>query len=57
MTKETIGSVALIGINRPEKKNAVNKETSYALLDAFRDFEENKNEKTAVLFGHGGSFA
>jgi len=42
-----------IGINRPEKRNAVNPETAQELVRAFHQFEEEKDTFVAVLHGTG----
>ncbi|GBN74194.1 putative enoyl-CoA hydratase, mitochondrial [Araneus ventricosus] len=46
----------LIGINRPEKRNAINDETAALLNDAFDKFENDDDAYAAVLFGKGGNF-
>ncbi|XP_055925706.1 enoyl-CoA hydratase EchA19-like isoform X2 [Argiope bruennichi] len=46
----------LIGINRPEKRNAINDETAALLNDAFDKFENDDEAYAAVLFGKGGNF-
>ncbi|XP_015903212.1 2,3-dehydroadipyl-CoA hydratase [Parasteatoda tepidariorum] len=46
----------LIGINRPEKRNAINTETSKQLIKAFELFEEDNDAYAAVLYGKGGNF-
>jgi len=53
---ETDGPVAIITINRPEVRNAVNRPTAEALAQAFREFENNPAVKAAVLTGAGGHF-
>lgn len=53
---ETTGAVVTIVINRPEKRNAVDRETANALRQAFTDFEQNDELKVAVLWGEGGNF-
>jgi enoyl-CoA hydratase len=53
---ETDGPVAIITINRPEVRNAVNRPTAEALAQAFREFENNPAAKAAVLTGAGGHF-
>ncbi|MCP4755564.1 MAG: crotonase/enoyl-CoA hydratase family protein [Proteobacteria bacterium] len=50
---ETIWTVVL---NRPESRNAVNRETADQLADAFRQFEGDDSALVAVLWGAGGSF-
>ena len=53
---ERIGSTFVVSINRPEKRNAVNRDTAEALAQAFRDFEADDTAKVAVLAGEGGTF-
>ncbi|TKV69230.1 crotonase/enoyl-CoA hydratase family protein [Marinobacter panjinensis] len=53
---ETNGAVITIVIDRPEKRNAVDRETANALRQAFTDFEKNDELKVAVLWGEGGNF-
>jgi enoyl-CoA hydratase/carnithine racemase len=36
---EVSGKVAIISINRPERRNAVNQETAGELLEAFEAFD------------------
>ncbi|MCC6556757.1 MAG: crotonase/enoyl-CoA hydratase family protein, partial [Polyangiaceae bacterium] len=53
---ETKGSVAIITIDRPEVRNAVDGPTASALADAFRRFEADGALSVAVLTGAGGCF-
>ncbi|CAG2117759.1 unnamed protein product, partial [Medioppia subpectinata] len=48
--------VTLIGINRPEVRNCVNRETARQLLRAIADFEADTTSAAAVLHGIGGTF-
>jgi enoyl-CoA hydratase len=50
------GSVTLIGIDRPERRNAVDGPTAAALADAFRAFDADDSATAAVLYGTGGTF-
>lgn len=50
------GPVAVVTINRPEVRNAVDGETSAALADAFRRFEADEACRAAVLTGADGAF-
>jgi enoyl-CoA hydratase len=61
MAAETVlthrdGPVTLIGINRPERRNAVDRPTAEALADAFRAFDADPDAAVAVLYGEGGTF-
>ena len=53
---ETVDRVAIIIINRPECKNAVDGETAHLLFDTFRDFDRNEELDVAILTGAEGSF-
>ena len=53
---EKKGPVTTIIINRPEVRNAVDKDTAQALADAFRSFENDSEAQVAVLTGAGGFF-
>lgn len=50
---EKAGSVLLIGINRPENRNAVNPATAKELYSAFKEFENDSDCHVAVLHGKG----
>lgn len=50
------GPVTVIGINRPEVRNAVDRATALALADAFRAFDADESAAVAVLHGEGGTF-
>ena len=48
--------VAVVTIERPEVRNAVDAATANALADAFRRFDEDEDALVAVLTGAGGAF-
>lgn len=48
--------VWLITIDRPQVKNAVDRETAVRLAEAFRSFEADPKARVAVLAGEGGTF-
>jgi enoyl-CoA hydratase len=50
------GAVAIVVINRPERRNAVDRATAGALADAFRAFSSDEALAVAVLTGAGGEF-
>jgi enoyl-CoA hydratase len=50
------GPVTVIAIDRPDRRNAVDRPTADALLDAFRRFDEDPSSSVAVLTGNGGTF-
>nr|CAD7433103.1 unnamed protein product [Timema monikensis] len=53
---EKLGPITTIGINRPNKRNCVNKQTAEQLSKAIRDFEDDKSVYAGVLHGKGGNF-
>ena len=53
---EYVGDIVTIGINRPQKRNAVDHSTAKELVRAFQDFESSKDAKVAVLHGTGVDF-
>ncbi len=53
---EKNGPVTTVIIDRPEVRNAVDRETARALADAFREFERDDSASVAVLYGDHGAF-
>ncbi|MEM4416501.1 MAG: enoyl-CoA hydratase [Nitrososphaerota archaeon] len=53
---EVSDGVAWITLNRPEKRNALNKELRAGLLQALREAENDSRVKVVVLRGAGGNF-
>jgi enoyl-CoA hydratase len=53
---EKKGCVTTVILNRPERRNAVDRPTAQALADAFRAFDSDSEASVAVLWGQGGSF-
>jgi enoyl-CoA hydratase len=53
---ERSGPVTTVIIDRPEVRNAVDRETAGALADAFRAFDADDSQAVAVLWGAGGTF-
>jgi enoyl-CoA hydratase len=53
---ETQGAVATVIIDRSERKNAVDAQTSRDLAEAFRTVETDEAIGAAVLWGAGGTF-
>lgn len=53
---ETDGAVAVVTIDRPQVRNAVDRTTAAALADAFRRFDADGALAAAVLTGAGGAF-
>jgi enoyl-CoA hydratase len=53
---ERRGAVTTVIMDRPEARNAVDRETALALSDAFRQFDSDPEAAVAVLWGAGGTF-
>ena len=53
---ETQGAVTTIILDRPDRRNAVDRPTGKALIEAFRAFERDKDARVAVLWGANGTF-
>jgi enoyl-CoA hydratase len=56
VTVERDGDVAVVTIDRPEVRNAIDRATADALAAAFRDFDGDDSLSVAVLTGAGGCF-
>ncbi|MFZ5671021.1 MAG: crotonase/enoyl-CoA hydratase family protein [Pseudomonadota bacterium] len=50
------GDIAIVALDRPERRNAVDGATARALYDAFRAFDADPSAHVAVLTGTGGNF-
>ncbi|MFT7287200.1 MAG: enoyl-CoA hydratase [Halieaceae bacterium] len=48
--------VLLVGIDRPECRNAVNAPTAARLAEVFREFDQDDSLDTAILYGTGSDF-
>jgi enoyl-CoA hydratase/carnithine racemase len=53
---ETQGTVTTIVLDRPDRRNAIDRPTGQALAAAFRAFERDKAARVAVLWGANGTF-
>lgn len=53
---ERDGAVAVITLNRPHARNAVNAATAEALAKAFADFDRDASLSVAILTGSGNTF-
>jgi enoyl-CoA hydratase len=53
---ERSGPVTTVVLDRPDARNAVDREHADALADAFRAFEADDDALVAVLWGAGGTF-
>lgn len=49
-------AIATVVLSRPERRNAVDRDTADELANAFREIDENDDVRAAVLFGAGGTF-
>ena len=50
---ERVGSAALLTIQRPERRNAIDAQTAEELLGAFREFEGDGEARVLVVTGEG----
>ncbi len=50
---ERRATVMVIGINRPEARNAVNQETAQRLTEELSSFDQDSSLNVAVLYGVG----
>jgi enoyl-CoA hydratase/carnithine racemase len=53
VTVEERGPVSIVSINRPEKRNAINKPVAIDLQQAFAEFDRSE-QRVAILTGAGG---
>ncbi len=53
---EDRGPVRIVTINRPDRRNAVDRETAAALRDAFAAFDADDTSQVAVFTGADGTF-
>lgn len=53
---EIDGPIFVVTINRPERRNAVDRACAEALAGAFRAFDADKDLSVAILTGNGGQF-
>jgi len=56
VSSERDGRIAIMTIERPERRNAVDGATAAALYDAFKAFDADDSLDVAVLTGRGGYF-
>jgi enoyl-CoA hydratase/carnithine racemase len=57
VTSELDGHVLMIGVNRPEKRNAFDLATIDAFARAYERFAGDDEARVAVVFGHGPHFS
>src|SRR5262249_57634057 len=53
---EVEGTLAIVSINQPESRNAVDRATADELAQAFRRFDSDPALSVAILTGIGGCF-
>ena len=56
VSSERDGRIAVITLERPERRNAVDRATAQGLYDAFKAFDADEGLDVAVLTGRGGYF-
>ena len=56
VSSERDGRIAVITLERPERRNAVDRATAQELYEAFKAFDADKGLDVAVLTGRGGFF-
>lgn len=56
VTVEIEGPVATVILDRPDRRNAVDRATAEALAAAFREIEDDPAIRAGVLWGAGGTF-
>ena len=56
VTASRSGAVLTVAINRPDRRNAVDRPTATKLADVFRTFDSDDSLSVAVLAGAGGTF-
>jgi enoyl-CoA hydratase len=52
---EKEGPVTTVILHRPDRRNAVDRDTAHALIEAFEAFEGDEDAHVAVLWGAGGT--
>lgn len=57
VTVEAHGPVLLVGVDRPEKRNAWNLEILAAVADAYERLRDDDALRVGVVFGHGDHFS
>ncbi|WPH02245.1 enoyl-CoA hydratase/isomerase [Acrodontium crateriforme] len=53
---KSLSPIYIVSINRPHRKNAVDRATAIALHDAFRQFDQDDTFSVAILQGLGNTF-
>ncbi len=53
---DTVARTRIVTIDRPDRRNAVDRDTAQALAEAFRAFDADDAADVAILTGAGGTF-
>jgi enoyl-CoA hydratase len=53
---QRVGRAAVVTIDRPERRNAIDLATAQGLLQAWRDFDADADARVGILTGAGGCF-
>lgn len=56
VTRERMGSITVVTLQRPQVRNAVDRDTALALYEAFVQFEQDADSPVAVFHGAHGHF-
>ena len=56
VTSTRLDEIAIVTIDRPERRNAVDPDTAERLAEAFRAFDRDDSLSVAILTGAGGNF-
>src|SRR5271154_6334557 len=56
VTRHKLGSLLLIGLHRPEKRNAFNLDMREQLAVAYGEMERDDDIRCGVLYAHGDHF-
>lgn len=56
ITREIVGDIVIITINRPHVRNAIDRHTADELASAFKSFDADPDLKVGILTGAGGNF-
>jgi 1,4-dihydroxy-2-naphthoyl-CoA synthase len=51
-----LGHITVVSINRPHARNAIDVPAGKSLLEAFKQFDADDNQRVAVLTGEAGHF-
>ncbi|XP_037046008.1 probable enoyl-CoA hydratase [Bradysia coprophila] len=54
---ERYGSLTIIGLNRTQKRNAINQEMAFKICEAITNFENDDTSPVGIIHGVGGSFS